>query len=600
MLYFAIQNSADPDFSRAAFLLRRKMRFSKLFGRTLREDPAEAEIVSHKLLQRGGFIKPLASGIYTQMPLGWRVSKKIMDIFRDEMDALGCQEMAMPVINPSEIWKQTGRWDSVGSALVRWKDRNERDMALAMTHEEALSDILKTELESYKQLPILVYHIQTKVRDEPRPRAGLIRVREFIMKDAYSVHTDQADIDKFYPEMVQAYRNIYRRCGLEFVAVVADSGRMCGNASSEFMVLSENGEDTVFISSDGQYAANAERAEFDKGAPVAEELLPTEEVFTPNCKTIEQVADFLGVPQTRTVKAVFFVAENEKSDFIFAVIRGDLPVNEVKLGNALGGMRFRVATEEEIVAVGAVPGYATPIGLKKDLGNGRKLIIVADDSAVNFPNLVSGANKPEYHLKNTNAGRDYQPDIVADIALAQDGDKCVGSEATFELHRGIEVGHCFKLGQRYSKPMGLSYLDENGKSQTPIMGSYGIGVGRLMAAVVEQHHDDGGIIWPASVAPFDVHFVSLAKKATDEVGEQAETLYEELEAAGIEVLFDDRKESPGVKFADADLIGIPWRITLSARSLQNGGVELKHRRDSETKILPLEEVVDFFLDELWG
>ncbi len=576
------------------------MRFSRLFGRTLREDPTEAEIISHKLLQRAGFIKPLASGIYTQMPLGWRVSKKIMDIFRAEMDALGCQEMAMPVINPAEIWKQTGRWDSVGSALVRWKDRNERDMALAMTHEEALSDILKTELESYKQLPILVYHIQTKVRDEPRPRAGLIRVREFIMKDAYSVHADQADIDRFYPDMVQAYRNIYRRCNLDFVEVEADSGMMGGNASHEFMVLSENGEDTVFISSDGKYAANAERAEFDKGAPLPEEPLPIEEVFTPNCKTIEQVASFLGVPQNRTVKAVFYVAENDKQDFIFAVIRGDLPVNEVKLGNALGGVRFRVATEEEIIAVGAVPGYATPIGLKKDLGNGRKLIIVADDSAVNFPNLVSGANKPEYHLKNTNAGRDYQPDIVADIALAQDGDKCVGSDATFVLNRGIEVGHCFKLGKRYSQPMGLTYLDENGKAQVPIMGSYGIGVGRLMAAVVEQHHDENGIIWPESIAPFDVHLVSLAKKADDEVGQQAELLYDEMQAAGIDVLFDDRKESPGVKFSDADLVGVPWRITVSDRSLKNGGVEIKRRRESDRQIMTVDEVVDFLIDQLWG
>jgi len=576
------------------------MRFSKLFGRTLREDPAEAEIISHKLLQRAGFIKPLASGIYTQMPLGWRVSKKIMDIFRDEMDALGCQEMAMPVINPAEIWKQTGRWDSVGSALVRWKDRNERDMALAMTHEEALSDILKTELESYKQLPILVYHIQTKVRDEPRPRAGLIRVREFIMKDAYSVHASQADIDEFYPDMVQAYRDIYRRCDLAFVEVEADSGMMGGNASHEFMVLSENGEDTVFISSDGQYAANAERAEFDKGTPSPEELLPVEEVHTPNCKTIEQVANFLGVPQTRTVKAVFFVAENDPKDFIFVVIRGDLPVNEVKLGNALGGLRFRVATEEEILAVGATPGYASPLGLKKDLGHGRKLIIVADDSAVKFPNLVGGANKPEYHLKNTNAGRDYQPDIVADIALAQPGDKCVNSSATFELHRGIEVGHCFKLGKRYSAPMGITYLDENGKAQVPIMGSYGIGVGRLMAAVVEQHHDDKGIIWPDSIAPFDVQLVSLAKKADDEVGQRAELLYEEMQAAGIDVLFDDRKESPGVKFSDADLIGIPWRITISDRSLKSGGVEVKRRSEEERQVVAADEVIDFLLDQLWG
>lgn len=567
------------------------MRLSRLFGRTLREDPAEAEIISHRLLQRAGFVKPLASGIYTQMPLGWRVSKKIMDIFRREMDALGCQEMAMPVINPAEIWQQTGRWDGVGSALVKWKDRNQRDMALAMTHEESLSDILKTELESYKQLPILVYHIQTKVRDEPRPRGGLIRVREFIMKDAYSVHTDQADIDRFYPDMVQAYRNIYATCDLETVEVEADSGMMGGSDSHEFMVLSDNGEDTVFLSSDGGYAANAERAEFDKGTPPQEEPAEIEEVYTPNCKTIAQVADYLGVPQTRTVKAVFYVAENETEDFIFAVIRGDLPVNEVKLGNALGGLRYRAATEAEIEAAGAVPGYATPIGLNKDLGQGRKMIVVADDSVINFPNLVSGANKPEYHFKNTNPHRDYEPDIVADIALARDGDKCVDREATLQLRRGIEVGHCFKLGTRYSEPVGLTYLDENGKAQVPVMGSYGIGVGRLMAAIVEQHHDENGIMWPAAVAPFDVHLVALTKKPDDEIGQQAEALYRQLQEAGLEVLFDDRKESPGVKFADADLIGLPWRVTVSSRSLQSGGVEVKRRRESEREIVPVADLL---------
>ena len=569
------------------------MRLSRLFGRTLRDDPAEAEITSHRLLQRAGFIKPLASGIYTQMPLGWRVSKKIMNIFRREMDALGCQEMAMPVLNPAEIWQESGRWDSVGPALVRWKDRNEREMVLAMTHEETLTDILKTELESYRQLPILAYHMQTKIRDEPRPRAGLIRVREFIMKDAYSVHASWEDIDAFYPDMVQAYRNIYTTCELEVVEVEADSGMMGGKASHEFMVLSPNGEDTVLISSDGGYAANAERADFDKGTPPTENLLEIEEVYTPDCKTIAQVADFLGIPQTRTVKAVFYIAENETKDFLFVVIRGDLPVNETKLSNALGGVHFRPATEEEIEAVGAVPGYAAPIGLKKDLGGGRKLIIVADDSAINFPNLVSGANKVEVHFKNTNAKRDYEPDIVADVALAQAGDKLLNSEAHFEEHRGIEVGHCFKLGTKYSTAMNIRFLDVNGKAQTPIMGSYGIGVGRLMAAIVEQHHDDNGIIWPDAVAPYDLHLVSLARKATDETAQKATALYAQLQEVGLDVLFDDRKESPGVKFADADLIGLPWRVTVSDRSLKNGGVEVKRRRESESHIVPVDELAAY-------
>jgi len=574
------------------------MRFSRLFGRTLREDPAEAEIISHRLLQRAGFIKPLASGIYTQLPLGWRVSKKIMDIFRREMDALGCQEMAMPVLNPGEIWKQTGRWNSVGPALVKFKDRSDHDMALAMTHEESLSDILKTELESYKQLPILIYHIQTKVRDEPRARGGLIRVREFIMKDAYSVHPDQTGMSRFYPDMVQAYRQIFAACNLETIEVEADSGMMGGSESHEFMVLSNNGEDTVFMSSDGVYRANAERAVFDKGVPPEEELLPLEEVYTPDCKTIAQLAEFLGIPETRTVKAIFYIAENETEDFIFVLIRGDLPVNEIKLGNALGGLRFREATDEEIEAVGAVPGYGSPVGLNKDLGNGRKLIIVADDSAVNFPNLVGGANKVEYHFKNTNVHRDYEPDIVADVALAQDGDKCVDRDAMLQLRRGIEVGHCFNLGKRYSEPVGLTFLDENGKAQSPVMGSYGIGVGRLMASVVEQHHDEYGIIWPASLSPFDVHLVSLARRADDGVGQQAEELYQQLQQAGLEVLFDDRKESPGVKFADADLIGIPWRVTVSNRSLKSGGVEVKKRSEAEREVKPLAGFVAWLVEQV--
>jgi prolyl-tRNA synthetase len=576
------------------------MRFSRLFGRTLRDDPAEAEIISHRLLQRAGFIKPLASGIYTQMPLGWRVCRKIMDILRYEMEALGCQEMAMPLLNPAEVWQGTGRWQSVGPELIRWKDRHQRDMVLAMTHEEALADILKTELESYKQLPILVYHIQTKARDEPRPRGGLIRVREFVMKDAYSVHVDQADIDRFYPNMVQAYRNIFEACEVATTEVEADSGMMGGSDSHEFMVLSENGEDTIFISSDGAYAANAERAEFDKGVPPEENLAELEEVHTPNCTTIAEVADFLGVPQIRTVKAVFYIAENETEDFVFVVIRGDLPVNEIKLANALGGLNFRVATDEEIEAVGAVPGYASPIGLDKDLGHGRKLIIVADDSVMNFPNLVGGANKLDYHVRNTNAGRDYEPDIVADIALAQEGDQCVGSDAVLQSYRGIEVGHCFKLGKRYSEPLNITYLDENGRAQVPIMGSYGIGVGRLMAAIVEQHHDEYGIIWPESVAPFDVHLVSLGRDPKNEVTQRAEALYEELLNADIEVLFDDRKESPGVKFADTDLIGVPLRVTISTRSLKEGGVEVKRRSEAEKQIIPLADFMDFVFEEMWG
>ncbi|MBN1992721.1 MAG: proline--tRNA ligase [Anaerolineae bacterium] len=576
------------------------MRFSQLFGRTLRDNPAEAEIISHRLLQRAGFIKPLAAGIYTQMPLGWRVCQKIIEIFRFEMDALGCQEMLMPLLNPAEVWQKTGRWHSVGPELLRFKDRNQRNFVLAMTHEEAFTHLLTTELESYKQLPLLVYHIQSKVRDEPRPRGGLIRVREFIMKDAYSVHVDQADMDRFYPRMVQAYRNIYAACDLRTVEVEADSGMMGGSASHEFMVVSDSGEDTIFISNDGAYAANAERAVFDKGAPPQEEPAKLEEVHTPNCQTIAEVANFLGVPQTRTVKAVFYIAENETQDFIFVVIRGDLPVNEVKLFNALGGLDFRDATEAEIEAVGAVPGYASPIGLNKDLGHGRRLIIVADDSAVNFPNLVGGANKPGYHLKNTSAGRDYEPDIVADIALARAGDKCAGRNSALASYRGIEVGHCFDLGRRYSQAMGVTFLDENGQAQTPIMGSYGIGVGRLMAAIVEQHHDEHGITWPETVAPFDLYLVSLGKGPEEETSRQAEALYQELLDAGIETLFDDRRESPGVKFADADLIGIPWRATVSARSLQQGGVEVKRRREPEKKIIPLADFMDFVFEEIWG
>lgn len=558
------------------------MRMSNLFGRTLRETPADAEMPGHALLVRAGMIRPLATGIYTFLPLGWRVIRRIEQIIREEMDAIGGQETHMPVVQPAELWQATGRWDEIGPELVRFKDRTGRDMVLGMTHEEVVTYLARQEINSYRQLPAVVYQFQTKVRDEPRSRGGLLRVREFIMKDAYSLDMDEAGLDSFYPRIYQAYVNIFRRCGLDPLAVEADPGMMGGTGSHEFMLLSEHGEDVVVLCPDCGYAANLENVRSTWPADESE-MRPVEEIATPGIDTIAGLAHFLGIPKSGTAKAVFYIVDNR---LIFAVIRGDLEINETKLARVLGTADFAVATEEAIRAAGAVPGYASPIALA-----GRATIVV-DESVVAARNLVAGANKEGYHLRNVNYGRDFTADHVADIATVRAGDACPRRRSSgracgepLKLERAIELGHIFKLGTRYSEPMGATFLDAEGKARPIVMGSYGIGLGRLMAAIAEVHHDERGLVWPPSIAPADVYLIALGLKE-EAIRATAGQLYRGLQAEGFQVLFDDRDERAGVKFNDADLIGIPVRVTVSSRAQQRGGVEVKKRWSDRWEIVP--------------
>ena len=567
------------------------MRFSKLFGKTLRQAPAEAESVSYQLLLRAGMIAQEAAGIYSYLPLGWRVLRNIENIIREEMDEAGGQELMLPVLQPFELWQQSGRYLSFGKSLFTLTDRKEHTLALGPTHEEVITDLVHRYVQSYRELPLLLYQIQTKLRDEPRPRGGLLRVREFIMKDLYSFDADEAGLDKSYQRMCQAYRNIYARLGLPTLVVEADSGAIGGKESHEFMVLTEGGEDEVIYCSNCGYAANADKAQFVKTDIPSEatNLLSLEEIATPGTKTIEEVASFVGVPTNQTLKAVFYSADGE---FIFVIIRGDLEVNETKLRNALKCSEFRLATEGEINEAGLVAGFASPIGVK-----GVKT--VADDSITSGFNFIVGANKSGYHFRNANYPRDFQVDLIVDIALARPGDSCPRCPDKLYSARGIEVGHVFKLGTFISERFGASFLDSAGKSRPIIMGSYGIGLGRLLAAIIEESHDDKGIIWPLSVTPYQVYLcpLHLDKSA---VLPTAERLYQELQKEGIEVLFDDRDDSPGVKFNDADLLGIPLRLTLSPRTLQSQSVEAKWRREKEAQLLPVENLaaeVKKLLDE---
>jgi prolyl-tRNA synthetase len=576
------------------------MRFSQLFGQTLRDAPAEAEVASHSLLMRAGFIRPLGAGIFSYLHLAKRSMMKIEAILRDEMDKIGGQEISMPVVQPAENWKETGRWYQIGSEMGRFKDKNDHDMVLAMTHEEVVSDLVRREIQSYKQMPRLVYHIQTKWRDDPRPRAGLIRVREFTMKDSYSLDADWEGLDKQYRAHYQAYFNIYHRCDLEVLAVKSDSGMMGGKMAHEFMYLTPIGEDSLLLCDNCSYTANRQVADFRKSPAAPDELEPIDKVLTPDCKTIEDLSAFLGVPKSKTAKAVFFMAsipqgQELTEQFIFAVIRGDMELNETKLANVVGARELRPATEQEIEAAGAVPGFASPIALmplppaepgEKNVG----VKVVLDDSIPASPNLVAGANEKGYHFLNTNYPRDYTADLVTDIASADDGAACPECGNPMKLMRGVEVGNIFKLGTRYSEALGCTFLDQDGVQKAVVMGSYGIGVGRLLACIAEAHHDDYGLVWPITIAPFQIHMVLLRVNGTTLAEATANNLYADLQAAGIEVLFDDRDESPGVKFNDADLIGIPIRITVSERALAQEGVELKLRRESEREIVPLNKI----------
>ncbi len=562
-----------------------KTKMSQMLGRRLKEDPKDAKTVSHKFLVRGGYIRPVSAGIYSLLPIAKRVIHKIENIIREEMDGIGGQEVLMPVVLPAELWQESGRYETVGEELLRFKDRNDKAMLLGMTHEEAVVHLVRTEINSYKQLPIMVYQIQTKYRDEARPRAGLIRVREFTMKDAYSFHTSQESLDETYQQAHAAYERIYRRVGLQHVvSILSNSGMMGGSISHEFMSIADCGEDSIFLSPDGKsYKANREVAVSGLKFEKTGEELPLEKVATPGKKTIDEVAEFLNVTAAQTGKAVFYSTGEPENKLIFVLIRGDFEVNECKLKNLLGVSEIKFATDRQILDAGAVPGFASPLGLDQS-----KMTLVIDPSAANTSNLVVGANEDGFHVINFNYGRDLTGGIMADVACVREGDPCPVTGEPLLFKRGIEVGNIFQLGKKYSQPMNCTYLDKDGKSQTMIMGCYGIGVGRTMASVVEDSHDDYGPIWPMSIAPYQIQVCALNPDKNG-VGEAAGKLADALDAAGIEVLYDDRGEKAGSMFSDADLLGIPFRVVVSPKSIADGKVEFRLRSCRDTELIPVED-----------
>ncbi len=571
------------------------MRMTRLFGRTLREAPSDAEFASHQLLLRGGFVDQLAAGVYSYLPLGSRVKRRAEQIVREEMDRAGAEEVLLPAIHPVELWERTGRDQAFGETLFVVEDRRSRRLVLAPTHEEVITRLFAGHARSYRDLPVTLYQIQTKFRDEARPRGGLVRVREFTMKDAYSFDLDEGGLDESYDAMYRAYQRIFDRVGIPTVAAEADSGAIGGKGSQEFLFLTRIGEDTVLLCDCG-YAANAEKAEFVRRPSGDEVPRPLEEVETPGVTTIEGLAEFLGVEAERTAKAVFFTATwaDGREQPLFAVLRGELQVNEVKLANAVADdgspPRLRPMTDAEVADAGLVAGYASPIGV------GRGVRVVADLSIPGSPNLVAGANREGIHLRNVNFGRDWEAE-VADIALAEPGHLCArcaeaGTEGrALRSEHGIELGHVFRLGRVFTESLRVSVLDEQGTQRVPTMGCYGIGVDRLVAAAVEAHHDEHGIIWPATLAPYDVHLVALGASRDAAVAEEADALFEELRVAGLDVLYDDRDESPGVKFADADLLGLPVRLTVSSRNRREGAVELRVRAGAESERIARDAVV---------
>ena len=567
------------------------MRLSKMYVRTLRELPAEAEIPSHILLLRTGMIRKLASGIYGFMPLGWRSLYKIENIIREEMDKSGAQEILMSAIQPAELWEESGRWSAYGPELWRIKDRNGRDFCLGPTHEEIFTDIVRDGVSSYRQLPLNLYQIQHKYRDEARPRFGLMRSREFIMKDAYSFDKDQEGLDKSYDDMYDAYTRIFTRCGLTFRPVEADSGAIGGNASHEFTALSEVGESDIAYCENCSMAANVEKAACRDAepSPESEAMLELQEVHTPGTKTIEEVAAFLNIDKTKTIKALLFEKYDEdgKADgYVAAFVRGDRDLNMIKLVNALNIPEHAIAFADESkleAAIGAIGGFTGPIGL-------HDCTVVVDSELVGLKNLCAGACKTDHHILNVNYGRDYEGDIVTDLKVLKEGDPCPVCGAPIKHTRGIEVGQVFKLGTKYSEAMNATYKDENQQDHPLVMGCYGIGVSRTLAAVIEQHHDEDGIIWPVSVAPYHA-IVTLVKPKDEEQAKIAEEIYQSLLAAGVEAVIDDRDERPGVKFKDADLLGFPIRITVGKRAGE-GIVEYKLRRDSDKTEISVSEAIE--------
>jgi len=576
------------------------MRVSQQLTRTLREAPRDSEGGNQELLLRAGYVRQLTAGVYSLLPMGQRVMRKIAQIVREEMDAAGGQEVSLPVIQPKELWDKRpangpSRSEAMGDVLFTLQDRRGREMVLGPTHEEVITTVVAEFVRSYRDLPQLLYQIQTKLRDEPRPRGGLLRVREFLMKDLYSFDADQAGMDVSYRKMAQAYRNIFDRVGMRYVVIDADSGAIGGKDSQEFIALTPVGEDDAMLCNTCDYAANREKAEFVRPvAPLSEERLEeVEEVYTPGCAAISNLTAFLQIEETQTIKAVCYGASGK---MIMALVRGDLEVNEIKLSNLVYRAGFNaadlhLATPEELLQAGIVAGFTSP------LGKSESILLVADPSLQTGHNFVAGANRVDYHVKNVNYPRDYRVDIWEDIASAYEGALCVRCGGTLHAMRGTEVGHIFKLGSKYAELFEATFLDAEGAEHPLLMGCYGIGIGRTMAALVEQSYDDKGLLWPFSVAPYHLNLLGLDL----DKGEQrqvAEGLYADLAAAGIEVLYDDRPESAGVKFNDADLLGLPLRAVVSKRSLKNGGVELKLRKESTSRIVPLTEVVQVIVDEV--
>ena len=570
------------------------MRLSQMVGHRFKEVPRDAATKSHEFLLRGGYARQVSAGIYSMLPLGRRITRKIEGIIREEMDRISGQEVKMPVVLPADLWEESGRYETVGAELLRFKDRNQKDMLLGMTHEEAIVHLVRSDVKSHKQLPMMLYQIQTKYRDEARPRAGLLRVREFTMKDAYSFHTSFEDLADYYIQCHEAYERIFNRIGMkEVVSIRSDSGMMGGKEAHEFMAVADCGEDTIFISEDGQYRANREVAT-SSIAFKTDEPQPLEKVHTPGKKTIEEVAEYLNVDSSQTGKAVFYLtAEGEE---VFVVIRGDFEVNEIKLANLLKTSELNFAEDERIRAAGAVPGFASPMNI--DLDSVR---VVFDLSASLSSNLVVGANETDYHFKNFNFNREMadlaDKVLVADIATVRAGDPDPVNGSPLTETRGIEVGNIFQLGTKYSEDMDCKYLGTDGKLYPMVMGCYGIGVERAMASVIEQSHDKWGPIWPASIAPYQVHICALNINQ-DNVGEVSEDLYQQLSNLNIEVLYDDRNEKAGVAFAEADLIGIPNRIIISKKTLAENKVEFKTRNGSIKEMIPLEDVVGFIQQRL--
>jgi prolyl-tRNA synthetase len=568
------------------------MKLSQFYLTTTKEAPSEAEIVSHQLMMRAGMLKKLGAGIYTWMPLGVRVLRKVERIIREEMNAAGSVELLMPVIQPAELWQESGRWDKMGPEMMRVKDRHDRDFIVQPTSEEVITDVARQDIKSWRQLPKNLYHIQTKFRDERRPRFGVMRSREFIMKDAYSFDVDKDALMKSYQGMYDAYTRIFTRLGLEFRAVKADTGNIGGFASHEFQVLAESGEDVIAYCPDSDYAANVELAE--GMAPAAARPSPAaalERVHTPGQKTCEDVGAYLKLPLQQQLKAMMYMSD---AGFVLCMLRADHMINEIKLGKVAELANYRPATPEEIQAhLGVEPGYCGPVP-GNPAGHPAKVIVVADRTAAAMADFVCGANQSDYHLRNVNWGRDCaEPDVVADIRNVVEGDASPDGKGTLKLRRGIEVGHVFALGQAYSAKLGARFLDKDQKEQVMEMGCYGIGVTRVVAAAIEQNHDAKGIIWPVPMAPFTVAIAAVGYDRSTEVKAAADRLHDELELAGVDVLLDDRGERPGVMFADLELIGIPHRITIGDRGLKEGVVEYQGRRDSEAVKHPLADIAGF-------